>query len=90
MRITEIRECAIPVSRYADPAIPSGGLTTSLVAVSTDVVRDGKPVVGYGFASVGRFAQGGLMRERFIPRLMNAPPSPTKPEPTSMPSRPGR
>ena len=36
-------------------------------------MRDGKPVTGYGFASVGRFAQGGLMRERFIPRLMNAP-----------------
>ena len=32
MRITQIRECAIPVSRYADQAIPSGGLTTSLVA----------------------------------------------------------
>lgn len=75
MRITQIRECAIPVSRYADPTIPSGGLTTSLVAVSTDVVREGKPVIGYGFASVGRFAQGGLMRERFIPRLINAPPS---------------
>jgi L-alanine-DL-glutamate epimerase-like enolase superfamily enzyme len=36
-------------------------------------MRDGKPVTGYGFASVGRFAQGGLMRERFIPRLINAP-----------------
>jgi hypothetical protein len=71
MRITQIRECAIPVLRYADPAIPSGGLTTNLVAVSTDVVRDGKPVVGNGFASMGRFAQGGLMRERFIPRLMD-------------------
>ena len=73
MRITEIRERAIPVSRYADPAIPSGGLTTSLVAVVTDVVRAGKPVVGYGFSSVGRFAQGGLIRERFAPRLLNAP-----------------
>jgi L-alanine-DL-glutamate epimerase-like enolase superfamily enzyme len=52
-------------------AIPSGGLTTSLVAVVTDVVREGKPVVGYGFASVGRFAQGGLIRERFAPRLLN-------------------
>src|SRR4051794_8248466 len=75
VRITRIRECAIPVSRYADQGIPSGGLTTSLVAVTTDVMRDGKPVTGYGFASVGRFAQGGLMRERFIPRLMNASPA---------------
>ncbi|MBX4294254.1 hypothetical protein K4G99_25535, partial [Mycobacterium tuberculosis] len=50
MRITAIHERAIPVSRYADPAIPSGGLTTSVVAVTTDVVRDGHPVTGYGYA----------------------------------------
>lgn len=73
MRITEIQERSIPVSRYDDATIPSGGLTTSIVAATTDVVREGKRVVGYGFASVGRFAQGGLMRERFIPRLLNAP-----------------
>lgn len=72
MRIVDIRERSIPVSRYADPTIPSGGLTTSLVAVVTDVIRDGAPVVGYGFASVGRFAQGGLIRERFAPRLLQA------------------
>jgi hypothetical protein len=51
MRIVDIRGRSIAVSRYADPAIPSGGLTTSLVAVVTDVMREGKPVVGYGFAS---------------------------------------
>ncbi|KVU22693.1 mandelate racemase [Burkholderia ubonensis] len=73
MRITDIREHSIPVSRYADPAMPSGGLTTSVVAVVTDVSRNGKPVTGYGYASVGRFAQGGLIRERFAPRLLNAP-----------------
>jgi D(-)-tartrate dehydratase len=72
MRIADIRERSIPISRYADATIPSGGLTTSIVAVTTDVVRKGKPVVGYGFASVGRFAQGGLMRERFMPRLLDA------------------
>ncbi|WP_063548422.1 enolase C-terminal domain-like protein [Burkholderia territorii] len=72
MRITDIREQAIPVSRYADPAIPSGGLTTSVVAIVTDVVRDGRPVTGYGYASVGRHAQGGLIRERFAPRLLAA------------------
>src|SRR3982075_192142 len=47
-------------------------MTTSLVAVVTDVVRDGKPVVGYGFNSNGRYGQGGLIRERFAPRLMEA------------------
>jgi len=49
-------------------------MTTSLVAVITDVIRDGKPVVGYGFNSNGRYGQGQLMRERFIPRVMEADP----------------
>jgi D(-)-tartrate dehydratase len=72
MRITSIRERSIGISRYRDPRIPSGGLTTSLVAVVTDVVRAGQPVTGYGFASVGRYAQSGLIRDRFAPRLLRA------------------
>jgi hypothetical protein len=72
MHIVEVRERTIPISRYADPAVPSGGLTTSAVAVITDVIRGGRPVIGYGFASIGRFAQGGLIRERFAPRLLAA------------------
>jgi L-alanine-DL-glutamate epimerase-like enolase superfamily enzyme len=72
MRIIDIRERAIRISRYRDSRIPSGGLTTSLVAVVTDVVRTGQPVVGYGFASIGRYAQSGLIRERFAPRLLRA------------------
>ncbi len=72
MRIVDIRERPIGISRYRDPRIPSGGLTTSLVAVVTDVARDGRRVTGYGFASVGRYAQSGLIRERFAPRLLRA------------------
>jgi D(-)-tartrate dehydratase len=72
VRIVEVRERSIPISRHADPALPSGGLTTSAVALLTDVVRDGRPVIGYGFASMGRYAQGGLIRERFAPRLLSA------------------
>jgi L-alanine-DL-glutamate epimerase-like enolase superfamily enzyme len=72
MRIVDIRERSVPISRYADPSLPSGGLTTSIVALTTDVIREGRPVVGYGFSSIGRFAQGGLIRERFAPRLLDA------------------
>jgi hypothetical protein len=72
MRIVDIRERPVRISRYRDPHIPSGGLTTSLVAVVTDVARAGWPVVGYGFASIGRYAQSGLIRERFGPRLLRA------------------
>ena len=47
-------------------------MTASVVAVVTDVKRNGKRVVGYGFNSNGRYAQSGLLRERFIPRIMAA------------------
>jgi hypothetical protein len=72
MRIVEIHERTVPISRYADPTVPTGGLTTSAVALTTDVVRNGRPVIGYGFGSIGRFGQAGLIRERFAPRLLAA------------------
>ena len=75
MQIVDIRERTLAISRYADPALPSGGLTTSIVALVTDIVRDGQPIVGYGFSSFGRFGQGGLIKERFAPRISNADPS---------------
>src|ERR1700756_1353485 len=75
MRIVEIREKTVPTSSPIRNAyIDFSKMTLSLVAVVTDVVRDGKPVVGYGFNSNGRYGQGGLMRERFAPRLMEADP----------------
>jgi L-alanine-DL-glutamate epimerase-like enolase superfamily enzyme len=40
----------------------------------TDVVRDGRQVVGYGFNSNGRYAPRGLLEDRFIPRLRDADP----------------
>jgi L-alanine-DL-glutamate epimerase-like enolase superfamily enzyme len=49
-------------------------MTCSVVAIVTDVVRDGAPVVGYGFNSNGRYGQGSLIRERFLPRLAEADP----------------
>jgi D(-)-tartrate dehydratase len=52
--------------------MPSGGLDTSAVAVVTDVIKDGAPITGYGFSSIGRYGQAGLINERFAPRLMAA------------------
>ena len=75
MKIVEIREKTMPISSPIRNAyIDFSKMTLSLVAVVTDVVRDGKPVVGYGFNSNGRYGQGTLMRERFIPRLLEAAP----------------
>ncbi len=61
-------------SAIRNAVIDFGQMTVSLVALVSDVVRGGRPVVGYGFNSNGRYAQSGLLRERFIPRLLAAPP----------------
>jgi len=75
MKITRIREATAPIaSEIRNAYISFATMTVSLVAVETDVVRDGHPVVGYGFSSNGRYAQGGILRERFIPRIMAADP----------------
>ena len=52
--------------------IDFGQMTVSVLALITDVVREGQPVVGFGFNSNGRYAPSGLLRERFIPRLRAA------------------
>jgi len=75
MRIMEIREKTVSIaSAIANAYIDFSKMTCSVVALMTDVIRDGKPVVGYGFNSNGRYGQGALMRERFFPRLMAADP----------------
>ena len=67
MRILDIRETAIPLeSDLTNSSFDFTEMTTSIVAVITDVVRDGKPVSGFGFNSTGRYACGAQMRERFI------------------------
>ncbi len=76
MRITDIRELAVPLQgNVANALVNFSEHTVSLVAVVTDVVRQGRPLVGLAFDSIGRYAQGGLMRERFIPRLRAAAPA---------------
>lgn len=72
VKIVDVRERTIPLSRYADPGFGSSELTTSIVAIEMDIMRDARPVIGYGYASVGRYGQGGLIRERFAPRLLRA------------------
>src|SRR5215467_6703519 len=75
VRIVDVCEITKPISSPIRNAyIDFTRMTTSLVAVVTDVRRDGRRVVGYGFNSNGRYGQGGLIRERFVPRLMEADP----------------
>ncbi|HTZ76866.1 MAG TPA: mandelate racemase/muconate lactonizing enzyme family protein [Stellaceae bacterium] len=75
VRIIDVREVTRPISSPIRNAyIDFTKMTTSLVAVVTDAMRDGRRVVGYGFNSNGRYGQGGLIRERFAPRLLEAEP----------------
>jgi D(-)-tartrate dehydratase len=75
MRIADLREVTAPIaSPIANAYIDFSKMTCSLVALVTDVVRDGRTIVGYGFNSNGRYGQGGLIRERFKPRLLEAAP----------------
>jgi L-alanine-DL-glutamate epimerase-like enolase superfamily enzyme len=73
MKIVDIREMVVPIkSQIRNAFIDFSQMTVSVVAVITDVVRDGEPVVGFGFNSNGRYAPSGLLRDRFIPRLKAA------------------
>src|SRR6516165_7430463 len=75
MRIIDIRETSVPLnSALANSSIDFSEMTTSVVAVITDVKRDGETVCGFAFNSTGRYACGAQMRARFIPRILKADP----------------
>ena len=74
MRIVEIRDIAVPMGApMRNAVIDFSAMTVSAVAAVTDVVRGGKPVVGFGFNANGRYAQGAVIRERLAPRVLAAP-----------------
>lgn len=73
MRIVDIRETVVPIkSQIRNAFIDFSQMTVSVLALITDVVREGKTVVGFGFNSNGRYAPSGLLRDRFLPRLKSA------------------
>ncbi|MWP38518.1 mandelate racemase [Rhodobacter sphaeroides] len=75
MKILNILEKPLPItSPGANAMVDFAGLTTSAVAIVTDRTVGGRPLVGYGFGSIGRWSVGGILRDRMIPRLMRADP----------------
>jgi L-alanine-DL-glutamate epimerase-like enolase superfamily enzyme len=79
MRITKILERPVGLradsgSGPANAVVNFSDHTVSLVAVWTDVIKAGKPMVGVAFDSIGRFAQSGILRDRMIPRVLAASP----------------
>lgn len=75
MRIVDVRQMTASIaSPISNAYIDFSKMTCSVVAVVTDVVRGGKPVVGYGFSSNGRYAASGILQDRILPRLREAQP----------------
>lgn len=74
-RIVAIHESVVPISSSISNAyIDFSTMDCSIVAVVSDVIQNGKPLVGYGFNSNGRYSAGEILRRRIIPRLLAAPP----------------
>lgn len=74
MRIIDVRELTVALTgQVANAVVDFSAHTVSLVALVSNVVRGGRPVTGIAFNSIGRFGQGGILRERMIPRLLAAP-----------------
>lgn len=75
IRIESIRVRTIPLQAdYRNATVSFAGMTGSVVAI---LARgdDGSVEVGYGFGSIGRYAQTEMIRERFGPRLLRVDPS---------------
>lgn len=76
MRLTAIHERAIRLQgEIANAVVDFSRHTVSLLVLVSDRRRDGKPLCGVAFNSIGRFAQSGILRDRMIPRLLDADPA---------------
>jgi len=75
MRILDIRERAVDIrSSQRNSRFDFSQMDTSVVAVMSDVVRDGQRLCGYAFNSFGRYNCSAMVRDRFAPRLLAAAP----------------
>lgn len=74
-KIIELREKTASLrSDIRNAVIGFSQMTVSLVAIVIDCGKKSGNVIGYGFHSNGRYAQGGILRERLFPRLLEASP----------------
>lgn len=75
MRIVAAEARTVRVAAAARSAnLSFEGMTATALAIRTDARRNGKELVGLAFDSVGRYDHTGLLRDRFIPRLLSADP----------------
>jgi len=74
MKILSAHEDVIPISSSMSNAfVDFSSMDCSILALVSDVVVDGTPLVGYGFNSNGRYSAGDILRRRILPRLLDAP-----------------
>ncbi|GHD25647.1 mandelate racemase [Nocardiopsis kunsanensis] len=75
MKIVSAHVGTIPISSSMRNAyIDFSRMDCTILALVSDVVVDGKPLVGYGFNSNGRYNATAIMNERMLPRLQHAAP----------------
>ena len=75
MKIVSAHVGTIPISSSMRNAyIDFSKMDCTILALVSDVMVDGKPLVGYGFNSNGRYNATAIMSERMLPRLQNAAP----------------
>ncbi|WHH60119.1 enolase C-terminal domain-like protein [Petroclostridium sp. X23] len=73
MKIVDIKYCDMRFSgNVRNSVIDFSQMTTTAVAIVTDIIRDGKPIIGWGFNSAGRYGQSGIISSRLAPRIMKA------------------
>ncbi len=76
MKIVAIHEAMLPIgSAMRNASIAFDQMTASALVIRTDQTIGGEALVGLAFDSIGRYGKGGLLRERFIPRLLATAPS---------------
>lgn len=75
MKIASAHAGTIPISSSMSNAyISFQSMDCTILALVSDIIVDGKPLVGYGFNSNGRYNATAILEERILPRLMNASP----------------
>lgn len=73
MKLLAIREHTVPLSApMRNASVAFDAMTASALSIVSDCNIGGRPVIGYSFDSIGRYGKGGLLRDRFIPRLLAA------------------
>ncbi|MEZ5275075.1 MAG: enolase C-terminal domain-like protein [Opitutaceae bacterium] len=74
-RITRILARTVPLrAEISNALVNFAGMTGSVVALVAERKGSAAPVVGYGFGSIGRYAQTEMILERFAPRILDADP----------------